>query len=148
MRFALTADAAASFQDNLGRLSLGRDMVTYGVRGTAVRRVGLHPWVDLAHFTRPELECVATLPCTRSGLVTRGGVTLPLSGRQDASGLTAEARGGVGAAFADDTSLSYLIGFGIQWRGIPRVSPLVEFRWEHIAGINLTMLAAGVRIDL
>lgn len=148
VRLSLTADAGASLQDNFGRVRVGRDMVTYGIRATAVRRAGLDPWVDLGRFTRPGLECVSGLRCARSGSLARAGVTLPLAAADDTAGLHAAVRGGVGAAFARETSLSYLIGFSLGWRQIPRLSPIAEVRWEHIAGLDFTMLAAGLRIDL
>lgn len=148
LRLALTVHAAASLQDNLGRFGVGRDVVTYGLRVTGVRRTGVHPWVDAGRFERPGLECVSTLPCARSGTLARAGVTIPLSPNFQEPGLHGSAHAGLGAAFADETSVSYTIGFGIDWRRIPRLSPTVGVRWEHIAGINFTMLTGGLRLDL
>lgn len=148
IRLSLTGHAGASLQENLGRFRVGRDAVTYGLRVTAVRRAGLQPWVDVGAFRRPGLECLSTLPCARSGSLARAGVTIPLSPRHQEPGLHGAAHGGLGAAFAGQTSFSYTIGFAVDWRRIPRLSPTVGVRWEHIAGINFTMLAGGLRLDL
>lgn len=147
-RLAVTAHAGASLQDNLGRFRVGRDVVTYGLRLTVDRQGGVHPWVDVGRFTRPGLECLATLPCARSGSLARAGLTLPLSANHREPGLHGAAHGGVGAAFADETSFSYVIGFAIDWRQMPRLSPMVGIRWEHIGGINFAMLSGGLRFDL
>lgn len=147
MRFHITADAGVSLQDGPSGVRFGRDMVSYGLRLTMARGQ-LHPWLDGARFDRPDLHCVSGLACNDSGWLARAGIAAPLAGDRDTAGPTAEARAGVGAGFADETAPSYLLGLTLLWRGIPWVVPGVEFRWEHIAGINFTMLAAGIRIGL
>lgn len=148
LRWNVTADAGISVQDGFDGVRFGRDMVSYGLRVTAARDGSLHPWVGGARFVRPDFECVPGLDCNDAGWLARAGIAVPLSRESDGSGLGAEARTGAGAAFAEETSFSYLIGFALLWHGIPRIAPMMEFRWEHVTGINLTMFAAGVRLDL
>lgn len=146
--FHVTADAAASLRDGPDGVRLGRDMVVFGVRLTATHRGGYHPWVDGARFSRPDLECLPGRRCNDIGWLARAGVQLPLSSDERAAGVHAAARAGLGAAFSDDTSLSYLLGFLVNWRAAPRIAPLFEVRWEHIGNINHMLLAAGLRVDL
>lgn len=146
-RFHITADAGVSLQDGFDGPRIGQDMVTYGLRLTAARE-RLHPWIDGGRFVRPDFACVSGLDCNDSGWLARAGLAAPFAGGHDTSGLNVEARAGVGAGFSDETSASYLLGVTLLWRAIPRIAPGIEFRWEHIAGINFTMLAAAIRIDL
>lgn len=146
-RFHITAEAGFSVQDSFDGVRFGRDLVSYGVRLTAARW-RLHPWIDGARFTRPAFECVSGVACNDSGWLARVGVSTPLGGDSPSEGAGAEARTGVGASFAEETSLSYLVGLTLLWRGLPRITPGVEFRWEHSAGINLTMVGARIGIEL
>lgn len=146
-RFHLTAEAGVSVQEGFDGVRVGRDMISYGLRLTADRG-RFHPWIDGGRFERPDLECVSGLQCNDSGWLARAGISVPLSGGSDGSGVSADARTGMGAAFAEDASLSYLLGLALHWHAMPRVAPGVEFRWEHLTSINLTMLAAGIRITL
>lgn len=123
-------------------------MVGYGLRLTGPPAGSVRPWLETAHFRRPDLQCLADLPCTADGWLLRGGVALSLSRDPDAAGLHGAVSAGAGAAFAQDTALTYFVGLGLHWRQLPRVSPTAEIRWEQIGGITLGMLALGVRVDL
>lgn len=146
-RFHITAETGFSVQDGFQGVRFGRDLVSYGLRATAARW-RLHPWIDGARFTRPAFECVSGVACNDSGWLARVGVSAPLGGDSPGEGVGAEARTGVGASFAEDTSLSYLVGLTFLWRGVPRITPGLELRWEHSAGINLTMIGARIGIEL
>lgn len=123
-------------------------MVGYGLRLTGPGWRGVRPWVETGAFRRPDLECVADLPCTAEGWLLRGGATLPLSEDRGEPGIHGALLGGAGAAFAQDSALTYFLGLNLYWRRLPRLSPTTELRWEQIGGITLAMLALGVRIDL
>lgn len=121
-------------------------MLTYGVRFTLVRSGGPHPWVDAGGFVRPDFECVTGLACNDEGWLLRAGLVLGLVGDPSRTGLHAGLRGGLGAAGSEDVTLAYLMGLGIRWQGIPHVAPFTEIRWEHITGMNLNMIAAGLSV--
>lgn len=148
-RLHVTAHVGASLQDSFDGLRFGEDMVTFGLLLTAERPApaGLQPWVEAARFVRPDFECVSGLPCTRSGWLARAGFALPFSDHEQ-PGLQAAARAGLGAGLAEEPTFSYLIGLGLHWRSIPWISPYGEVRWEHIAGINFTLIAVGIRLHL
>lgn len=147
-RFHLSADLGASLHDGGSGMRVGRDMATYGLRLTAVRRSGLHPWIDAGRFSRPNFDCLPGFPCNDAGWSTRAGLHVPLTSDDGGTGVHAAARAGIGAAFSEEASLSYLLGFLLHWRAVPRFGPLFELRREHVGRINHTVFSVGARVDL
>ncbi len=145
-RLQLAVEGAASV-GGAGGFAVARDMVSFGLRAT-LPRSGLQPWLDGARFTRPDFECIPGIECAQEGWLVRGGVEAPLSQDPSEPGVHAGLRAGAGASFAEKTALSYLMGIELFWRVAPRLAPYAEFRWERIAGLNLTLAGIGLRVDL
>ncbi len=127
---------------------IATDMAGYGLRLGVRTATTFQPWLSTGRFQRPDFECIAGLVCTREGWLLQAGLTLPLAPDERAPGPHWAVLGGAGAAFADDTALAYFLGLGFHWRRWPRLTPAAEIRWEHIGGITLPMIAAGLRLDL
>jgi hypothetical protein len=123
-------------------------MVSLGVRVTVPRSTGFRPWADGARFSRPDFVCVPGIDCAEEGWVVRGGAEAVLTRDPMEPGVHPALRAGAGASFADEAALSYLMGIEVYWRVLPRLSPYAEFRWERIAGLNLTLAGVGLRVDL
>ena len=146
-RFHLSARGAASLR-NFNGFRVGEDLVTYGISLGWARPGGIQPWVEGARFIRPGLDCLPSLPCEDEGWMARAGAILALSQDELEPGVHGSFRVGVGATFADETDWTYLVGIELLWRTLPRVAPFVEFRWDHVAGINMTMAGVGLRVEL
>lgn len=137
-----------SLREGLDGFRLGKDLRLAGARLTALSGPAL-PWVEGAAFLRPDLECPAGRICNESGWLVRAGLTAPLSSRPDRLGPRPELVAGIGAAFSQETSFSYLLGFGVAWPGmVPRLSPVAGLRWERVVGLNLAVFDLGFRVDL
>lgn len=147
-RFHVDAQGAVSMTYGARGPRFGTDLVSYGLRMTGPGWRGVRPWAETAAFRRPDLRCVAGFPCTTDGWLLRGGAALPLSDDQAEPGLNGALLGGAGAAFGEDTALTYFVGLNLYWRQLPRLSPTAELRWEQIGGITLGMIAVGIRLDL
>jgi hypothetical protein len=145
----VSAFAAGSLREGLTGFRVARDVVGGSVRLTALRDGALQPWLQADAFRRPDLECVEDLPCNDDGWLARVGATVSLSAENDRPGLQPHLLGGMGAGFSEETEFSYLLGFGVGWLVSPRLTPLLEFRWERIPGLrNVFMLNGGIRIGL
>ena len=148
-RVRMSAFAAGSFREGPDGFGVARDVVSYSLRLTLPRGMGLHPWVQAGRFIRPDLECPADLTCNADGWTARGGVTLPLSTDDTRPGFHPYLVGGIGMAFSEQDELSWLFGFGSALALTPRIAPAVELYWDQLPGIrNVLMLSLGLRISL
>ncbi|MFP4623758.1 MAG: hypothetical protein ACOCVZ_08150 [Gemmatimonadota bacterium] len=144
----VAAHAGISLRQGFEGFRVASDLRTAGVRLTWARD-GASPWLDGTRFVRPDLECPASTVCNAAGWLVRAGVTLPLTMRPGHPGPQPQVSAGLGATLSEGLSLSYLLAFGVVWQAlVPRLSPFIEFRWEHVTGLNLGVAAVGLRVDL
>ncbi len=145
----VTGMVGGSLRDGLNGFGVARDVVNFSVRLSLPKGLGIQPWVQAGGFNRPDLICEAALPCNTEGWTLRGGVALPFSPDDSRPGVHPYMIGGIGAAFAEEDTFSWLLGIGTSYSLTPRLAPVFELRWEDLPGIrNVLMLNLGLRLDL
>lgn len=148
-RILVTAWGGFSLREGQRTFRFADDLVTYGARASYNRRAGGRGWVQLDHFARPDFACPDGVTCNDRGILARAGLTLPFTEDDTRRGFHPRFVGGVGAGFAEEIGLSYLLGLGAAWTLHPRFAPVFELRWERVPGLtNTLMLALGLRAGL
>lgn len=145
----LTGWGGVSLREGAQSLRVGKDYVAFGLRATWWRGGAVRPWLQGDRFERPELVCVAGLPCSDQGWLVRAGIVVPFSDDDSIRGVHPYLAAGMGAGFGDDTIFAYMGGIGIHWTVTPRVAPSAEFRFERVPGLRfIYTLNGGIRIGL
>lgn len=145
----VTGLVGGSFREGPSGFGVARDVVTYSVRLSLRRGMGLQPWVQAGGFTRPDLTCLPDLPCSSEGWTLRGGVVLPFSPDDTRPGVQPYLVGGLGGAFSEQDRFSVALGIGVAVPLAPWFAPVVELQWDQLPGIsNVLMVNLGLRIDL
>jgi hypothetical protein len=148
-RVLLTAWSGFSLREGQRTIRFADDVVSFGARVSLNRRASAQPWVQVDHFTRPDLSCPPGVPCNTDGILARAGLTLPFTEDDTRPGFHPRLLGGIGAGFSEETALSYLIVLGGAWSIHPRFAPIFEIRWERLPGLsNILILGLGLRTGL
>lgn len=143
------AFVAGSLREGPTGLGVARDVRSVSFRLEMPRPGSAQPWVQIAGFLRPDLECPPEVPCNTDGRVALAGLTLPLSLDDTRPGVHPYFVAGAGAAFSTERAFAYLMGIGAAIPLTPRVAPALEIRWETLPGIrNVVMATLGLRVDL
>lgn len=139
---------AGSLREGPAGFGVARDVVSFSAR-LMLPRAGPQPWAQVSGFRRPDLECLAGVPCNEDGWTALVGVVQPLSPDDTRPGLNPYLIGGIGYAFSAEDRFSYVFGIGAAFPFDRRVAPSVELRWEDLPGIrNVLMVNIGLRLDL
>jgi hypothetical protein len=144
-RLEVSPFAGTGVRQSSGGLRVAEDIWLYGVRVTRPR-LGFQPWVEVAALDRPNLDCVPDLACNDSGWVLRVGATAPLTPVPYRPGVHPRLMIGIGAAFSEETTLSHVLGLGLDWRLGRILAPFLETRWEHLPGIDILMVNVGLNV--
>ena len=141
--------AGGSLRQSPAGFGIGREVRSLSVRVVWPRQEAMQPWLRGMWFVRPEVECVPSLPCVTEGWSVLGGVVMPLTEADTRPGVHPYFVLGAGWAFASEDRFAYVAGLGTAVALTPWVAPIVEFRYEHLPGLeNVLMLNLGVRLDL
>jgi hypothetical protein len=147
-----TATAGLSLRDSPAGFRFGKDVRALALRLQLARRGGIEPWVEVGGFDRVDIDCAAVgdAPCNETGITARAGASALLGASGgDRPGVRGELLLGLGAGFADETMLSYLLGLEAQWAQWPGILPVIGVRYERFPGLtNVGMAHAGIRIQL
>lgn len=148
-RVLVTAWSGFSLREGQASFRFADDLVAFGGRVSLNRGTAARPWVQVDHFTRPDLNCQEGLACNESGTVIRAGVTLPLSEDDTRRGVHPRLAAGIGWGRSEERGLAYLLGFGAAWAIHPRFAPVFEARWERVPGLrSVGVLGLGLRLGL